>query len=102
MGHRYRDTGCGRIELEGPDVHAPPDLARPALDVEPAGPLGRRVARVPKRGAGVKSGVGARTTEARIHHHIGGAGRKLVVVSMSYPVGNLGREDEAIQSVAEE
>ena len=28
-------------------------------------------------------------------------GRKLVVVSMSYPVGNLGREDEAIQSVAE-
>ena len=28
-------------------------------------------------------------------------GRKLVVVSMSYPVGNLGREDEAIQSIAE-
>ena len=27
--------------------------------------------------------------------------RKLVVVSMSYPVGNLGREDEAIQSIAE-
>ena len=29
------------------------------------------------------------------------ANRKLVVVSMSYPVGNLGREDEAIQSVAD-
>jgi len=29
------------------------------------------------------------------------ANRKLVVVSMSYPVGNLGREDEAIRSVAE-
>ena len=29
------------------------------------------------------------------------AGRKLVVVSMSYPEGNLGREDEAIQSVAD-
>jgi asparagine synthase (glutamine-hydrolysing) len=29
------------------------------------------------------------------------SGRKLVVVSMSYPVGNLGREDEAIQSVAD-
>jgi asparagine synthase (glutamine-hydrolysing) len=29
------------------------------------------------------------------------ANRKLVLVSMSYPVGNLGREDEAIQSVAE-
>jgi asparagine synthase (glutamine-hydrolysing) len=29
------------------------------------------------------------------------AGRKLVVVSMSYPVGNLGREDEAIQSIAD-
>ena len=28
------------------------------------------------------------------------AGRKLVVVSMSYPEGNLGREDEAIRSVA--
>ena len=28
-------------------------------------------------------------------------GRKLVVVSMSYPAGNLGREDEAIQSVAD-
>ena len=28
-------------------------------------------------------------------------GRKLVVVSMSYPVGNLGREDEAIQTVAD-
>ena len=28
-------------------------------------------------------------------------GRKLVVVSMSYPEGNLGREDEAIQSVAD-
>ena len=27
--------------------------------------------------------------------------RKLVVVSMSYPVGNLGREDEAIQSIAD-
>jgi asparagine synthase (glutamine-hydrolysing) len=29
------------------------------------------------------------------------AKRKLVVVSMSYPVGNLGREDEAIRSVAD-
>jgi asparagine synthase (glutamine-hydrolysing) len=29
------------------------------------------------------------------------ANRKLVVVSMSYPVGNLGREDEAIRSVAD-
>jgi asparagine synthase (glutamine-hydrolysing) len=29
------------------------------------------------------------------------AGRKLTLVSMSYPVGNLGREDEAIQSVAD-
>jgi asparagine synthase (glutamine-hydrolysing) len=29
------------------------------------------------------------------------ASRKLVVVSMSYPVGNLGREDEAIRSVAD-
>jgi len=29
------------------------------------------------------------------------ANRKLVVVSMSYPVGNRGREDEAIRSVAE-
>ncbi|HEU4722730.1 MAG TPA: asparagine synthase-related protein [Gemmatimonadaceae bacterium] len=28
-------------------------------------------------------------------------GRRLVVVSMSYPEGNLGREDEAIQSVAD-
>ena len=27
--------------------------------------------------------------------------RKLVLVSMSYPVGNLGREDEAIQSIAD-
>jgi asparagine synthase (glutamine-hydrolysing) len=29
------------------------------------------------------------------------ANRKLVVVSMSYPVGNVGREDEAIRSVAD-
>ena len=73
MGHRHRNAGCGRIKLEGPDVHAVPDLARSSLDVEPAGQLGRRVARVPERRAGVETGVAARTTEARIHHHVGGA-----------------------------